>query len=190
MLPLCDDITLRASKLEDPGRCSTEKNVTKNISSNSLQTCKSVFEFAGNCILQKSGDTYMYFISCILNQVKYQVVDVETCERALGNHYCDQGRLLSENDRKLTNRIEITRTNTRVKTVNFILAIMSITKDITTNECFHITLGRLKCRKEEKFSISESWTIVYKESFEKNCETALNVSNTTFVLHSTTKGVL
>ena len=104
-------------------------------------------------------------------------------------------REFPEDDRKLSTRNILKPvfnwwyTNT-IKNENFVLAYLSIKKDLLTNKFSHVTLGNLQCDSKEKICSSDNWSIFYEEEKVKTCHNIPKKSNASLILHTTANGVI
>ena len=199
-LPLCENIPVKSFMLRDPGPCMSE-NATKTIYP--IDVYKPIDDTinvkATACRIKmeihKCSCSILFAKNCILAKVIYKPVDIETCKRAEQNRVTEQGILYPEDDRTLSTRNILKpifnwwRTNT-IKNENFVLAYISIKKDLLTEQFNHVTLGNLQCDSVKKTCSSDNWSIYYDEINVKSCHNIPKKTNTSLILHTTANGII
>ena len=199
-LPLCENIPVKAYKLTDPGPCKSS-NSTQEIFPvdvyKPISDTKTLKAIACRVKIEYHQCTYYVFFSqsCVLKKVEYRPVDADTCKRAERNRVTKQGILFPKDDKTLSSRnilkpkfsYPFTTVN---KCENFILAYITVNKEISSKTFSHITLGNLECKSEEKVCSADNWIIVYEEKIENTCKDPPKIKNTSLVLHTTANGVI
>ena len=199
-LPLCENFPVKAYKLTDPGPCKSY-NATQIVSPvdvyKPIGDTKTLKAIACRVKIEYHDCTYYFFLSksCILKKVEYRPVDADTCKRAERNRVTRQGVLFPKTDKTLSSRNILKPVysypwTTVNKVENFILAFITVNKEISSKTFSHITLGTLRCKPEEKVCSADNWIIVYEEKIENSCKDPPKIKNTSLVLHTTANGVI
>ena len=199
-LPLCREEAVTTYKLHDPGSCSTNNESTRYIKGVTVYKpynpiihipavgCREIVDFH-SC-------TKFFFgaESCRLLGTSYLPVSKSSCDKAARTHYTSYGSLFPKDDKTMSTKNTLHPsfhwpTSKTIRVVNYVLTVLTISKDISKEEYMHISLGKLDCDSLKQTCTSASWRVNFKEPVAKTCQIA-KMSNMTLTLHPTTQGFL
>ena len=200
VLPLCENVPVKSYMLRDPGPCKSENSTRTIFPIDVYKPMDNTIDIKATACrikieVHKCKLSFFFAESCILSNVIYKPVDTDSCKRAHRNRYTQQGILFPEDVHKLSTRNILKPvfnwwyTNT-IKNENFVLAYLSIKKDLFTNKFSHVTLGDLQCDSKENICSSDNWSIFYEEEKVKTCHNIPKKSNASLILHTTANGVI
>ena len=198
LLPLCSTEAVKTFQIDVPGRCNTEKNVTKVNDVTIYKLHSTTTEIPAIACRRESVIHFCthYFFgsqSCIEYKKINSIVDASKCRSASETRYSAEGSLLPASDKtlvtsnRLVPRFRWPKT-TRIVTSNFRLAALKVTKNIVTGNYYHPTMGGIECMGTN--CKVESWRIILLSNKTLTCQSIPSLKNKSLLIHSVSNGYI